>query len=97
MVLAEVPVLALVAVTLIGKVPAGVPRWFPPPHPIRANIARTPKHTMNRLLRGSTAMPSNPNSESSIAYAGGVFKISGHAIEDELPATEIVMVTCDES
>ena len=98
MVVAEVPVLALVAVTVIGKEP--VPDLLLPPHPASGNMSArltSPAATLTRtrLLRQSAAeITANPSSNSHVGEPGGGLPSRGGKAEPLAAATVTVMVTC---
>src|SRR5437764_13331056 len=97
-VLAVVPVLALVAVTVMGKVPAGVPGTCPrPPHPASNSSNAIPaSHSLSFLARfRASPNPASPKTGNSTAYHGGAVP-SGKT--DAEPAVAVmVMVTVAES
>src|SRR5436305_12962243 len=99
-VLAVVPVLALVAVTVMGKVPAGVPGTCPrPPHPASNSSNVIPaSHSLNFLpLFRASPSPARPNTGNNAAYHGGAVSAPSGKTDAESAVDVMVMVTVAES
>ena len=96
--LAEVEVLALVAVTVIGKVPVPAVLFELPPHPATASTSAEPMVNAasvirTRLLRILNA--ASPMRASSAAYGVSGPGSLGDTFVDAGNGTLIVMVTCE--
>src|SRR5947207_6895002 len=99
-VLAVVPVLALVAVTVMGKVPAGVPGTCPrPPHPASNSSNAIPASQSLRFLPlfRASPNPASPKTGNSTAYHGGAVSVPSGKTEADPAVDVMVIVTVAES
>jgi len=103
-VLADCPVLALVALTVIWNVPAGVPVCLklPPPQPTKVISTRRPANSIAKRKRADlpfflpTPKPSRPKIGSNAAYKGGVIPGACAVTGAEPALAETVIVTVAE-